>query len=157
MPPQYLVPPGEIDLDKVEVPVEGIRKYNQQRFEMEQLTAILRHDPDLGISIARRDIKDDEFWVRGHVPGRPLFPGVLMCECAAQLASYHLLRTLDHDGFLGFGGMADVKFRGQVVPGDRLVMVAKCRERRPRRAVFDCQGLVGEKIVFQGVIIGMPM
>ena len=53
--------------------------------------------------------------------------------------------------------MEDVKFRGQVVPGDRLIMVNKCLEIRSRRAVFECQGLVGDRIVFQAVVIGMPM
>jgi len=133
MPPKFLVDPSEINPDVIEAPIEDIRKYNQQRFEMEQLHGILRYDPDEGICIAVRNIGADEFWVRGHVPGRPLFPGVLLCECAAQVASYYTLRALQHDGFLGFGGMQDVKFRGAVVPGDQLIMVGKCLELRTRR------------------------
>jgi 3-hydroxyacyl-[acyl-carrier-protein] dehydratase len=157
MPPQYLVPPNEIDVTRIEVPMEEVRKFNQQRFEMEQLSGILRYDPEQGICIGLRHVKPDEFWVRGHVPGRPLLPGVLMCECAAQVASYYTIRYLQHKGFIGFGGMEEVKFRGQVVPGDTLVMVGKSVEIRSRRAVFECQGLVGDRIVFQCRIIGMPM
>ena len=53
-------------------------------------------------------------------------PGVLMCEAAAQLCSFfcghiRLVKT----GFVGFGGMEDVRFRGQVRPGRRLVLVSK--------------------------------
>ena len=68
----------------------------------------------------------DEFWVRGHMPGFPLLPGVLMCEAAAQLGAYYLCAYRPFDGdFLGFGGMDNVRFRGKVSPGDRLVLIAK--------------------------------
>lgn len=157
MPREMIVPPSEIDPDNIVIPMDDVRKYNRQRFEMEQLTGLLRYDPEAGVCIGLRVVGDDEFWVRGHIPGRPLYPGVLMCECAAQTCSYYYMRKTEHDGFLGFAGLGDVKFRGQVVPGDRLVMVAACRELRARRAKFDCQGFVGEKLVFEGAVIGMPM
>ena len=59
--------------------------------------------------------------------------------------------------FVGFGGVADVKFRGTVVPGDKLIILCKCLELRPRRAVFQTQGIVNNKLVFEAKIIGMPV
>jgi 3-hydroxyacyl-[acyl-carrier-protein] dehydratase len=58
-------------------------------------------------------------------------------------------------GFMGFGGVTDVKFRGMVVPGDRLIMVGKLKELRSRRAVGDAQGYVNGTLVFEGTITGM--
>ncbi|MHC4481279.1 MAG: hotdog domain-containing protein [Planctomycetota bacterium] len=65
--------------------------------------------------------------------------------------------SIETDSFLGFGAMENVKFRGAVVPGDRLVLVARKRDLRRRRAVFDCQGFVDGRMVFEGTIVGMVM
>ena len=56
---------------------------------MEQLTAIVHVDPEKHLVAGYKDVGNDEFWVRGHMPGYPLMPGVLMCEAAAQLCSYY--------------------------------------------------------------------
>ncbi len=61
------------------------------------------------------------------------------------------------DGFLGFGGMEDVRFRGQVRPGDRLVIVAKSHRLHRRQTVFDTQGFVDDAMVYHGRIIGVPI
>lgn len=144
-----------LDLNKQIVGIEGIREVIPHRFEMEQLTGILKFDIEQGIIIGYKDISDKEFWVRGHIPGRPLMPGVLMLEAAAQLCTYYYKQTMKDDRFLGFGGIDKVKFRGKVVPGDKLIIIAKNKELRSRRAIFDTQGIVDGKLVFEGVIIGM--
>lgn len=158
MPPVALIDPATIDTSKILVDQEGIRKGNPQRFEMEQLTAIVMVDTKAHLIIGFKDIEPDEFWVRGHVPGYPLMPGVLMCEAAAQLASYycHVIQIVK-DGFLGFGGMEDVRFRGQVKPGDRLLLVSKAQKVNRRQTVFESQGFVGGNMVFHGQIIGVPL
>ena len=89
MPPVALVDPATIDTSRVLVDREGIRRGNPQRFEMEQLTAIVAIDPEKHLIIGYKDVEPDEFWVRGHMPDYPLMPGVLMCEAAAQLSSYY--------------------------------------------------------------------
>ena len=61
-----------------------------------------------------KDIRDDEFWVAGHIPGRPLFPGVLMIETAAQLASFYTKKFVGWKGFVGFGAVENCRFRAQV-------------------------------------------
>ena len=155
MPQRFLVDINEIDTSKVVDDIEGIRAVNPHRHEMEQLDGICRFDPENKIIIGYKDVGNDEFWIRGHIPGRPLLPGVLMIEAAAQLCTYYYKKTLQDDRFLGFGGIDSVKFRGKVLPGDRLILIAKNTELRPRRAIFDAQGVTNNKLVFEGVIIGM--
>ena len=157
MPPKPLFDLSTIDLDRVIIGPEAIREKNAQRYEMEQLDGILLADFEAGVIIGIKNSREDEFWVRGHIPGRPLLPGVLMCEMAAQLCSFYYRTEIEGDSFLGFGGMQDVKFRGQVLPGDRLVMIASKIDVRPRRATFECQGFVDGKMVYQGTIVGMPV
>jgi 3-hydroxyacyl-[acyl-carrier-protein] dehydratase len=148
-----------IDLQSVAADLEVIRRYNPQRFEMEQLTAIVYEDNQHHRCIGYKDISFDEFWVRGHMPGMPLMPGVVMCEAAAQLASYY---TQKHDllgsEMVGFGGLEDVRFRDPVVPGDRLyVLTEMTKARRGRMIVCAFQGIVGERIVVEGSIKGVPL
>ena len=158
MPPAALIDPATIDTTRVLADQEGIRRINLQRFEMEQLSAIVSVDRDQNLIVGYKDVLPDEFWVRGHMPDYPLMPGVLMCEAAAQLCSYYCqLINLIGDGFVGFGGMEDVRFRGQVRPGDRLVMIAKATRVHRRQTVFETQGFVDANMVYHGRIIGVPL
>ncbi len=158
MPPPLHFSPDELRLDRVLADQEAIRKINPQRFEMEQLTAIVHVDPVQGLIAGFRDVGNEEFWVRGHMPGYPLFPGVLQCEAAAQLCAYYdaTQRPL-HGDFIGFGGMENVRFRHPVRPGDRLVLIAKSLKSNRRQCVFNVQGFVGRTMVFHADIIGVPM
>jgi 3-hydroxyacyl-[acyl-carrier-protein] dehydratase len=126
---------------------------------MEQLTAIVYEDNQHHRCIGYKDTSPDDFWVRGHMPGMPLMPGVIMCEAAAQLASYYTQKyDLLGSEMVGFGGLEDVRFRDPVIPGDRLyVMTEMVRSRRGRMIVCSFQGFVGERIVVEGSIKGVPL
>lgn len=155
----FIVEPSTLDFDHVVANAEQIRAINPQRHEMEQLTAVILEDLDRLVCVGYKDVTDSEFWVRGHMPGMPLMPGVLMCEAAAQLCSYF---AVHHDllgaDLVGFGGMQDVRFRDPVVPGDRLVIACKqVKVRRGRMIICSFQGLVGETMVVEGTIKGIPL
>ena len=148
-----------IDLDHVVADLEEIRRRNPQRFEMEQLTAIVFEDTERHICVGYKDITREEFWIRGHMPNMPLMPGVIMLEAAAQMCSYYVQR---HDllgaGMVGFGGLEEVRFRDPVVPGDRLYLMCQLiKARRGRMLVSRFQGVVGDSIVVEGVLKGVPI
>lgn len=155
MSQDILIDLSTLDLNQSAIDIETIRGVIPHRYEMEQLSGIINFDPDQKIIVGYKDVSDKEFWIRGHIPGRPLMPGVLMLEAAAQLCTYYYKKTTQDDRFLGFGGIDRVKFRGKVVPGDKLILIAKNKELRSRRAIFDTQGVVDGKLVFEAVIIGM--
>lgn len=158
-PRDYIIHPSEYDLNHVIADIDEIRRWNKQRFEMEQLTAIVHEDQSRGLCVGYKDVTRDEFWVRGHFPVMPLMPGVLMCEAAAQLSSYYTQKhnLLDAE-VIGFGGMEEVRFREPVVPGDRLVIAVERVRVRPK-AMIVCrfQGVVRNSIVVDGVIKGVPL
>jgi 3-hydroxyacyl-[acyl-carrier-protein] dehydratase len=158
MPPAALVDPATIDTSRILVDREEIRRSNPQRFEMEQLTAIVALDREKHLIIGYKDVGHDEFWVRGHMPDYPLMPGVLICEAAAQLSSFYCHAIdLNEGSFIGFGGLEDVRFRGQVRPGDRLVLVSKASRVHRRQTIFETQGFVENNMVYHGRIIGVPI
>jgi len=159
MAPAFIIPLEQIDINKVIFDAKAIEQVNPHRFEMRHLDGILLFKPEQGLIASYKDIRTDEFWVRGHIPGRPLFPGVLMIEAAAQLVSFYYKST---DGkndprFFGFGGVDKVKFRSTIVPGDKLIVMGKCVEMRSRRVTFDTQGAVNGKLAFEATITGMAV
>jgi 3-hydroxyacyl-[acyl-carrier-protein] dehydratase len=154
-----IIDPSEYDLDHVIADLDEIRRYNRQRFEMEQLTAIVFADKERLLCVGYKDLGPDEFWIRGHMPGFPLMPGVMMCEAAAQLASYFATKyDLLGCDTVGFGGLEEVRFRDVVKPGDRLVVVVQqIKARRGAMIVCRFQGFVGETMVFEGKLKGVPI
>ena len=146
-----------LDLDKLIVTREQIYQRLPHRYEFMQLDGLILFDLDKNICVGLRDIKQDEFWVKGHIPSRPLFPGVLMIESAAQLASYLSYEIVDSKQFVGFSGVDAVKFRGSVVPPTKMYIIMKLVDVRTRRIIADAQGIVDGKLIFEARITGMPM
>ena len=157
MAPSLLFDISGIDLDGQAYSVDEIEKVNPHRGAMRMLDRIVYESENRKDYVAYKDIGHDEFWVAGHIPGRPIFPGVLMIEAAAQLASFICLRKLTDQEFMGFAGVDEVKFRGQVKPGDRFVLLGRELEVRPRRCTSVAQGLVNGQLVFEARIKGMAM
>lgn len=158
MPPELQFDVTSIDLSHVVIGKDEIRKYNPQRFEMEHLDAIVHVDVAQHLLIGYKDVRADEFWVRGHMPGYPLLPGVIICEAAAQLCSFYVRRYAPIQcDFIGFGGLEDVRFRRPVTIGDRLVLVGKAKKVHRRQTIFAVQGVVDGQMVFHGDIIGVAM
>jgi len=158
MPPEYHLDPARLDVSRVLADQDAIRRVNPQRFDMEQLTAIIHVDPEQNVIVGYKDVRPDEFWVRGHMPDYPLLPGVLMCEAAAQLCSYYIAtHGLMQGDYIGFGGLENVRFRSPVRPGDRFLLVGKATRLNRRQTVFNVQGFVGSTMVFHADIIGVPL
>jgi 3-hydroxyacyl-[acyl-carrier-protein] dehydratase len=158
MPPELHFDPGHVDFSNVVADIDAIQRVNPQRFEMIQLDAIVHIDGGAKIIIGYKDVRYDEFWVRGHMPGYPLLPGVLMCEASAQLCAYYAMTQHEIPGdFVGFGGMENVRFRSPVHPGERLVLIAKETRFNRRQLIFNVQGIVKETMVFHGDILGVPL
>lgn len=150
---------AKLDLTQVAVSWQRVGEINPHAGHMRQLDHVIWLTDDFRNAVGVKHVRDDEFWVPGHVPGRPLFPGVLMIEAAAQLCSLtqRLRPDIHADMFIGFTRCDDVVFRGQVVPGDTLYLLAKLLSHRPRRFTSAAQGIVNGSLVFEATITGMVM
>ena len=154
---QLLFDISSLDLKGVQVSREEVGRMNPQCGDMRQLDYVIWTSPNCAEALGVKHIRPDEFWVPGHVPGRPLFPGVLMIEAGAQLCSIQYKCKTKSLAFLGFTRCDNVAFRGQVVPGDTLYLLGKEVDFAARRFVSDVQGIVNGKLVFEARITGMVM
>jgi 3-hydroxyacyl-[acyl-carrier-protein] dehydratase len=157
MAPLILFDISSLDLDRVAFGPEELERINPHRGCMRLLDGLIHCDSGYTQAVAFKNVRSDEFWVPGHIPGRPIFPGVLMIEAAAQLASYMTIMRMPGTKFMGFAAVDQVKFRGMVAPGDRLIVLAEGIECKPRRSICNAQGWVGGSLVFEARITGMPM
>lgn len=154
-------PPLLIDLDRVDLAALRLTRaqiyeeYLPHRHEFMVLDGVCCADPSTQALVAYADITPHAWWVRGHVPNRPLLPGVLMLEMAAQASAVGARILAGIEGFIGFGGVEKCKFRETVEPTSRLYLVSVAQSLRPRRIISKTQGIVDGRLVFEADITGL--
>jgi 3-hydroxyacyl-[acyl-carrier-protein] dehydratase len=150
---------ASLDFSKPVAGIDEIRKNNPQRHEFEMLSAIVHIDPVKHLIVGYKDVTPNDFWVRGHMPGFPLMPGVLMCEAAAQLCGFYYTHQKigDPGELLGLAGIDETRFVRQVRPGERLVMVGTGVKINRRLTKFRVVGTVNADKVFEALVSGVPI
>ena len=109
----------------------------------EQIEEILPHrDPFLFLDevtvlepgsrvVARKLVREDEWFLTGHFPGRPIMPGVIIVEAMAQCGAVAVLADEANRGKLAlFAGINDVRFKRMVLPGDELELICEVERMR---------------------------
>ena len=104
---------------------------------------------------AYKNVTVNEPFFQGHFPGAPIMPGVLILEALAQarglLAVSGLEGNLDDKLFL-FTGLDGVKFRKQVVPGDRLDLECSNIRMKLKLCKMDARAYVDGKLAAEAQI-----
>jgi 3-hydroxyacyl-[acyl-carrier-protein] dehydratase len=145
----------ELDLSAQQMSRAEIAAYLPHRGPIFMLDRLVWMDEACDHAVAMHHVPTDPWWKDGHIPGMPLMPGVLMVEAGAQLASLMYYKRSGETSFAGFTRIEEVRFRGQVAPGNALVLLCKGIKYNPKRFITQIQGLVDGDIVFDGRITGM--
>ena len=135
------------DLSKGELDRDAIQKILPHRDPFLFVDRIIEIEPDKrAVGIKNLTMNDDFF--RGHFPGRPVMPGVLMVEAMAQVVGVVLLAKEGNRGKIAyFMSMNNVKFRKVVVPGDQLILEAEIVKMKSRIGQAKGRALVDGKLV----------
>ncbi len=117
---------------------------------LDEVTAI---DPGVRV-VARKRVREDEWYLAGHFPGRPIMPGVLMVEAMAQAGAVAVLSEEDNRGKLAlFAGIDDVRFKRIVEPGDELEVTCELERLRGPVGRGKARATVGGDLAVRGTLM----
>jgi 3-hydroxyacyl-[acyl-carrier-protein] dehydratase len=103
--------------------------------------------------VARKQVREDEWYLAGHFPGRPIMPGVLMVEAMAQTGAVAVLADEANRGKLAlFAGIDDVRFKRIVEPGDELELTCELERVRGPIGRGKATAAVGDELAARGTL-----
>jgi 3-hydroxyacyl-[acyl-carrier-protein] dehydratase len=103
--------------------------------------------------VARKRVREDEWYLAGHFPGRPIMPGVLMVEALAQAGAVAVLSEEENRGKLAlFAGIDEVRFKRIVEPGDELELTCELERLRGPLGRGKATATVGGELAVRGVL-----
>ena len=102
-------------------------------------------------AIEYKNVDESEWYFKGHFPGNPIMPGVLITESLAQAGAIAILSMEENKGKNAlFGGIEKMKFKKTVLPGDRLKLEVKIIKRKGPIGIGEAIATVNDKIVAKG-------
>jgi 3-hydroxyacyl-[acyl-carrier-protein] dehydratase len=93
-----------------------------------------------GTATGHYTVRGDEFFLKGHFPGNPVVPGVILCEILAQSACVLMKNKISEGQIPVYTGLNNVKFRSPVKPGD--TVETKCSIKRAKHPFYFAEGTV---------------
>lgn len=154
-----LVDLASLNLTEDVMSEEELRSLIIHDYEFRLIDGVCHLDLEEGVVVGYKDWDENAWWARGHVPGRPILPGILMIEGAAQVATILMKHTQPawEGKFVGMTGIDRARFRRVVTPPVRVHYVAKVGVHSTRIAKYPCECYAGTELAFDMLLLGMPI
>jgi 3-hydroxyacyl-[acyl-carrier-protein] dehydratase len=105
-------------------------------------------------AVGIKNVTVNEPFFVGHFPGYPIMPGVLIVEALAQVGAVAILSLEANKGKLAFfAGIDELRFRGQVTPGDTLILEMEITRMKGIIGKGRAVARVGDKVVVEGELM----
>ncbi len=147
--------------------MEQNTQINQTKFLIQEIQELLPHRYPFALvdriidyipaqkAVGLKNVTINEPFFQGHIPGKPIMPGVLQLEAMAQVGGIVLtLLPGMKDKFFGFAGIDKVRFRRQIIPGDQLIITVDLLSfKRNRIAKMQGKGVVDNQVAVEGEML----
>jgi beta-hydroxyacyl-ACP dehydratase FabZ len=135
-------------MDKFKFNIEEIKKIIPHREPFLLIDEIINGDPGRNVT-AIKNVTNDDYFLKGHFPGNPIMPGVLILECMAQASCFLQFNTVENPDkkMMLLSIINHVKFMQKVIPGDSLVIYVELVKYRLGTARIKGSASVNNKIV----------
>ena len=129
---------------------EEIKKIIPQREPFLMIDEVENYVPGES-AVAYKHVDESEYYFKGHFPGNPIMPGVLIVEALAQTGAVAILSMEENQGKNAlFGGIDNLRFKKQVVPGDVLKLEVKIIKKKGPVGVGEAVATVDGKVSVKG-------
>jgi 3-hydroxyacyl-[acyl-carrier-protein] dehydratase len=132
-----------------EFEIDKIMEFLPHRYPFLMVDRVIESSQGESLS-ALKNVSVNEPFFQGHFPNQPIMPGVLILEALAQATGLLAFssRVVDHENKIYMlVGIDKARFRGQVVPGDQIILNVSLKRNMRGIGLYECKALVDGRVV----------